>query len=78
MLEFSKTIAGVTLTCEIECFDNGSVIVHGEDLGVAIFEFTKNALDIAIQHVSDEGYEPAAEAKGERPKRTGKQIKGRY
>ncbi|MBM83314.1 MAG: hypothetical protein CMJ78_22360 [Planctomycetaceae bacterium] len=48
---------GAVATCTIERLEDGSVYVTGDEFGELIVEFTPDALERAIGHVTDAGYE---------------------
>jgi hypothetical protein len=56
VLKFEKMVDGRTVECEIQSFEDGSVGVFGPEIDTWIFEFTQDALDRAMMHVTDAGY----------------------
>ena len=59
-LKYRKVYSdGTVATCTVEALEDGSVYVAGDDFGELIIEFATDAVERAIGHVIDAGYEEA-------------------
>jgi len=60
ILHFEKVVNGETLKCTVEELKDGSVYVACDEFEMGV-EFTDDALEKAIGHVTDAGYQQVSE-----------------
>ena len=67
IIKFVKNVDGQTHECEIKRFSDGSVGVFGEEIDTWIFEFTIDAMEMAIAQVAEEGYKQMSDEPSSQP-----------
>ena len=67
IIKFVKDVDGQTHECEIKRFNDGSVGVFGEEIDTWMFEFTDDALELAIAQVTEEGYKRMTDEPSSQP-----------
>lgn len=56
IIKFVKDVDGQTHECVVKRFSDGSVGVFGEKIDTWMYEFTDDAMELAIAQVAEEGY----------------------